>query len=50
MTGFLDTHQMCKNVSWYEYGMDYNYETKFNTRKVSQFKNLTVFISLSTNL
>lgn len=36
VTGFLDTHQICKNVSWYEYGMDYQYETKFNTRKVSQ--------------
>ncbi|KAJ7388869.1 Sortilin [Desmophyllum pertusum] len=21
--GYLDTHQICKNASWYEYGMDY---------------------------
>lgn len=36
VTGFLDTHQICKNISWYEYGMNYNYESKSNTHKVSQ--------------
>ena len=25
---YLDTHQICKNVSWYEYGMNYKYEAK----------------------
>ncbi|CAH3016922.1 unnamed protein product [Porites evermanni] len=25
---YLDTHQLCKNDSWYDYGMDYNYEAK----------------------
>ena len=49
MTGFLDTHQMCKNVSWYDYGMDYHYEEKFNARKVSQLKKLTAFIALNAN-
>ena len=28
MSGYLDTQQLCKNASWYEYGMDYNYEAK----------------------
>ena len=28
MRRYLDTHQLCKNDSWYDYGMDYNYEAK----------------------
>lgn len=43
VTGFLDTHQICKNVSWYEYGMNYNYESKSNTHKKGNSK-VVVFV------
>ena len=34
MRQYLDTHQICKNASWYEYGMNYNYEDKSEHSKV----------------
>ena len=37
MKGYLDTHQICKNASWYEYGMDYNNESKAHAAKVGQY-------------
>lgn len=43
---YLDTHQICKNVSWYEYGMNYKYEAK-NDRKGKGNKALFVVIPLS---
>ncbi|RMX56756.1 hypothetical protein pdam_00022246, partial [Pocillopora damicornis] len=30
---YLDTQQLCKNASWYEYGMNYDYEAKFAKKK-----------------
>lgn len=29
MNKYLDTQQLCRNASWYEYGMNYDYEAKF---------------------
>ena len=29
MNKYLDTQQLCRNASWYEYGMNYDYEGKF---------------------
>ena len=53
MTNYLDTHQICKNASWYEYGMNYNYEAKHKTAsKVSHYFNhlFGLFCSPSTNV
>lgn len=30
---YLDTQQLCRNASWYEYGMNYDYEGKFAKKK-----------------
>lgn len=43
---YLDTHQICKNVSWYEYGMNYNYESRNNGGKGGHSKAVFVVIPI----
>lgn len=43
---YLDTHQICKNVSWYDYGMNYNYESRNANSKAGHGKAFLVVIPL----
>lgn len=42
---YLDSRQLCKNASWYEYGMNYDYEAKF--AKKNARSNAAVWIVIS---
>lgn len=50
MNKYLDTQQLCKNASWYEYGMNYDYEAKFAKKVRTPFFYIILFNRLGAGL
>lgn len=50
MNKYLDTQQLCRNASWYEYGMNYDYEGKFAKKVRTPFFYITLFNRLGAGL
>lgn len=43
---YLDSRQLCKNASWYEYGMNYDYEAKFAKKNARSKAAVWIVISM----
>ena len=50
MNKYLDTQQLCRNASWYEYGMNYDYEAKFAKKVRTPFFYIILFNRLGAGL
>lgn len=50
MNKYLDTQQLCRNASWYEYGMNYDYEAKFAKKVRTPFFYIILFNRLGAGI